>query len=328
MYCWNIPRAGEHHNESREAKRDGTKSSRIGQPAAEPSPKGAEGSETRPSTLNVSFLIEQFGHVEKKKQGRKPKPFHYKPNVVWPPDEEMKKWYIEGMSTTEIGEKLGRGVSAVWYHLKGIGVETRNRMASTRVHHNQTRSGDASILWDKEKLERLYLHERRSTFEIADMVGCHRQAVVRACHRYDIPMRQAVRRSHGHMVLVEALRKMGVAIADDQLDMRIPTTRFFGDIVFPEERIVIEVDGFFHTKRAVAEMGCDRSNSDRVRQDKIESLGYKVFRIWECDVKKDPTRAALSVWDFLREKAQERSASGKPDDDMVRACEETHEKAG
>lgn len=242
----------------------------------------------------------------------------------------MIDWYEQdGMSTTQIAKKINSSTGGVYAHLVQLGVTIRNKKQSLRLHHEQRHGGDAGLLWDAERLRDLYLNQKLSSFEIADMVGCGRQAVVYACKRFGIPMRQAVRTSHTQVLLANVLNEVGCTVTEDQIDMKIPGTRYCGDIVFLPERLVVEVDGYFHTQRADTQFGTNRQEKDQLRDERIRKAGFRIARFWEWDVKANLHEIAARIAVLLRTSSHEcRATSDRLVGDIVRPAGETQQNVG
>ncbi len=321
--------------------RDSLKSSQIcGQSAAKPSLKEAEGSTVRESTLSVFYSTEQLAEMYNqgmsmnqianavglcseavrkrfKKAGIKTRnqkqACQQSKRNTWP-DEQIKEWYESGMSTTEIAAKISRSVGGVYGKLQRMGVLLRDRGQGVRLYRASKQPGDSTILWDKNKITELYVNQRKSTYEIADIIGCHRAAVMRACNRFGIPMRKAVRKSRDQMVLVWALRKVGVKVPIDCVDQRIPGSLYCGDIVFPANKIIVEVDGFFHTEEADRLHGDNRVEKDKIRDAKLLSLGWTTVRVLAKEVTKDAFGAANKIANLLRGNLHECGTPHRGDD--------------
>jgi len=70
-------------------------------------------------------------------------------------------------------------------------------------------------------------------------------------------------------ILHRILRRGGLTSWIPQYEIVIPGGTAYADVAFPEQRIVIEVDGRNHD---------DRFESDRERQNKLMALGWRVLR--------------------------------------------------
>ncbi len=57
-----------------------------------------------------------------------------------------------------------------------------------------------------------------------------------------------------------------------------PIDSYIVDFFCSKLQLVIEIDGISHN---------DKSESDRIRQQKLESLGLSILRFYEWDVRKD-----------------------------------------
>jgi len=285
------PESPTGHNVTGDGERDGLKTVGIGQSAAKPSPKGAEGSETTTSSLRD-----------------------------WPNRDILFRWYFEdGMSTNEIADRLSRSASGIHYHLtKKLGFVLRNN--ANGVHQRCSRHMNQPHLLGNEKwLRNAYADLGFSTFEIAEVIGCNRKTVVEALHKYGIDVRYYVYTSESHRRLVRALTATGIEIVDSQVDCRIPGTRWIGDIVWKELKLDIEVDGYYHSLP-------DRKKKDVERDVILRSDGWTVVRVSASDAWNHTDDVACELADLIWRKSQERGTS-HVDDDIVRTLCESKEKA-
>jgi very-short-patch-repair endonuclease len=74
-------------------------------------------------------------------------------------------------------------------------------------------------------------------------------------------------------ILHRILHQAGLSGWVAQHEISIPTGTAYADIAFPEQRIVIEVDG-----RRNHDTDSDRFESDRTRQNQLMALGWRVLR--------------------------------------------------
>ena len=77
----------------------------------------------------------------------------------------------------------------------------------------------------------------------------------------------------------------GKKIKGYQFIRQKPIGDYIVDFFCSKLKLVIEVDGISHN---------DKSESDQIRQQKLESLGLSILRFYEWDVKKD-MRAVVQV---------------------------------
>jgi len=81
----------------------------------------------------------------------------------------------------------------------------------------------------------------------------------------------------------------GKKIKGYQFMRQKPIGDYIVDFFCSKLKLVIEIDGISHN---------DKSESDQIRQQKLESMGLSVLRFYEWDVKKDihAVVAAVEVW--------------------------------
>jgi very-short-patch-repair endonuclease len=92
-------------------------------------------------------------------------------------------------------------------------------------------------------------------------------------------------RSHAERLLVHLLKSAGITgwIANH------PVGGYVVDVAFPEHKVVIEIDGWaFHSDPAVF-------RNDRVRQNQIALLGWKVLRFTWFDLTEQPERVIAEI---------------------------------
>jgi len=66
------------------------------------------------------------------------------------------------------------------------------------------------------------------------------------------------------------------------------------DFVCKAHKLIVEVDGSQHgEERGLA--------NDAMRDAHFRSKGYRIARLWNADVNRDPDAAADTVWAFLQE---------------------------
>lgn len=108
------------------------------------------------------------------------------------------------------------------------------------------------------------------------------------------------------LLLGHALRRIGLHFS--RHDQRLPGRP---DFVFPKSRVAVFCDGdFWHGRRWVSRkrrlrighnapywVAKIRRNisRDRKQSREIRQLGWRVYRVWESDVRADPIRVALRI---------------------------------
>lgn len=190
-------------------------------------------------------------------------------------DPEIIKMYQSGIPTTTIARQIGCTTSSVQYRLKKNGVPMRS--ISVGKIHGQKRA--SNNFFDPEYMHDIYWNQKMTTDEIAEMFECSRDAVVRQMHRLGIKVRLCSHISRAHRKLVRLLKTEGVRVSPEQIDVRIPGTRYFADVLFKDAKLVVEVDGYFHTKEAYENGMSERWKTDKVRDAVTAELGYETIRV-------------------------------------------------
>jgi pyruvate formate lyase activating enzyme len=120
------------------------------------------------------------------------------------------------------------------------------------------------------------LETSRARFEIDPTHGWHANAARLATWRHRHP-------SEGQRKLYEILDVMAIAYEREYRidpEIRLPNSKkhYVADAAIIEQRIDIEVDGFWHAKSE------EVRRSDRIRDATLEENGWRVVRIWGRDV--------------------------------------------
>jgi len=98
-------------------------------------------------------------------------------------EERLRRLYWEnGLSTVEIGEKLGYSRDGILGAMKRHGVERRDRM--------DVISGSDAPYADADVLRELYHGQKMPTTEIAEEFGCHHATISRAMDRLGVEKRE------------------------------------------------------------------------------------------------------------------------------------------
>lgn len=134
-------------------------------------------------------------------------------------------------------------------------------------------------------------HEGKTPEELSEMTSAARNAIP---HHWKVQTRI-------EKIVSDAIKSLGYAI-----DTHRRFGRFSVDIVLPNEKIAIEVNGdVFHANpllysskdvvigKRTAEDIWGRDNRKRIA---VEKSGFKFVTLWECDIRKN----RLSICDFVR----------------------------
>jgi very-short-patch-repair endonuclease len=90
-------------------------------------------------------------------------------------------------------------------------------------------------------------------------------------------------------IMFRLLRRSGLPMPTTQLPVRTRNGMRFIDFAYPDHRVAIEIDGYEkHGNRVAFE-------SDRVRQNLLEELGWHVYRFTWTQVTCDPVYVSLGV---------------------------------
>lgn len=100
------------------------------------------------------------------------------------------------------------------------------------------------------------------------------------------------RRTVYHASLLAAL-----SLNQEQADVRMAVEgkTIFVDIVLPESKVIIEVDGADHAKM-------DKRQKDKERDAKLLSQGFSVFRVWNWDIAENLAQVVESIRAFTTSK--------------------------
>lgn len=95
-------------------------------------------------------------------------------------------------------------------------------------------------------------------------------------------------------LLHRILRRGGLDGWVAQYEISIPSGTAYADVAFPEQRIVIEVDG-----RRNHDADSDQFESDRARQNQLMALGWRVLRFTWARLTGDPTGVLAEIMQLL-----------------------------
>lgn len=112
-------------------------------------------------------------------------------------DNEIMSLYKSGASTTEIGKVVGLTPKSVASHLRHCGMETRGLSESHYVLNGKERPEDFDSY---EKMYDLYIVNRLSKREIADLYGTNGGTIDRVLKKLGIPVRGSSESKIGLMV--------------------------------------------------------------------------------------------------------------------------------
>lgn len=131
--------------------------------------------------------------------------------------------YSEGLTTRQIGAKVGVPARTIARYLKGAGVQLRN-------------PGDPVIeqLVNREWLEREYVGKRRSTTAIAAEVGCSHRSVVTWLGRHGIQARSTGSEKGHKRTTDEARQKQSAARRGQYIGSKNPNWRGGIQLKHPE----------------------------------------------------------------------------------------------
>ena len=84
----------------------------------------------------------------------------------------------------------------------------------------------------------------------------------------------------------------GRKVKGSQFMRQKPIGNYIVDFFSSKLKLIIEIDGISHN---------DKTDSDQIRQQKLESLGLSVLRFYEWDVKKDICAVVQSIENWIEE---------------------------
>ena len=137
---------------------------------------------------------------------------------------ELSRMYAEGMTTRQIGAKVGVNGKTVWRYLNSAGVQLRN-------------PGHLLIeqLADREWLEQEYIGKRKSTPTIAAEIGCSNRSVALWLERHGIQARNTGSEpGHSRNDSDECRQKMSAAKRDQFIGPNNPNWRGGIQLKHPE----------------------------------------------------------------------------------------------
>jgi len=205
-----------------------------------------------------------------------------------PADRVLKVWYQNTSAW-----KAGRAASVVAADFTcGVCGDTVNGLTAWNRHrgecytkgavfsaedrlHRSERMRSRNPMWDPEVARRA-LASSKARYEIDPSHGWHRNLERLEAWRHRHP-------SKGQERLYSILDEMGIAHEKEfriQPEIRLPQSKKFyvADAAIPEQRLDIEVDGYWHVKSPSVR------TADRIRDRTLEENGWRVLRIWSRDL--------------------------------------------
>src|ERR1035437_6342514 len=199
-------------------------------------------------------------------------------------DNEIKHLYLGGMSTIEIGKKMGVSWATIANRLRKTGIPLRKRTAHLLTDKNPTKGkGHTEQTRKKMSAKSSAYFSNPKAREMA----AHNQCLYLA--------KKLVANVSGveHRIAKE-LDKRGVKY-DRQVAIRnLKTGRYGACVDFMINGVVIEVNGtYWHSDIRVYPDGPKSKSQERTasnykkKMELLKSLGMKVVEAWEMDIDKD-----------------------------------------
>lgn len=123
------------------------------------------------------------------------RPTNSRPRIIIPKEDLVRMYQKEGLTTSDIGRKLGCDPKLVWRRLKKYGIPRRNSGTVSRT------------ILTKEALQRMYVDERKSAAMIARAMGCSDGTVLNRLKEYGFEIRG---RNLGDVITREDLQRLYV----------------------------------------------------------------------------------------------------------------------
>ena len=203
---------------------------------------------------------------------------------------EFKKGYkhteenIKNISNTLKGRKLSKEhrdkvIKNLVLLEKGKGHPMYGRFG--KKHHNYKNL-------PKGRLYELYINKRLSLSDTSKLLNCSTRTVVRRLGLFNIPTRNLKETRTNQIIPIKDtrievkiqnfLKELGIEFFTHQY-MKDIEHSYQCDILIPALNIVIECDGDYWHKYPV---GLEK---DHIRTKELIEKGFKVLRLWECEIK-------------------------------------------
>lgn len=169
---------------------------------------------------------------------------------------------LQKKSTKQISEELGVNYHLVRRKLKKHGITTSDprTMLDDRIN-------DKGFLYD------LHFNENLTCAEISNLLGCHHSTVGKKFSDLNIEVRNDIYRSEPEYWAESFLKSLDIKTKICDRSLIAP---YELDIVIPEHKIAIELDGLFYH----SELFKDK-NYHKTKTDLCESKGYQLLHIFE-----------------------------------------------
>jgi very-short-patch-repair endonuclease len=236
-----------------------------------------------------------------------------------PSAELIVKSFELGYTTPDLAWTWEVSNGKMAHHIRVLGLSYGT---ITEAKLKKSNALDDTLLLE-DRLRKLYVDDRLSTYEIAELCGRNRDAVVRALHRFGIHVRRSAPVTWSHKLLIRKIREQGIKVDEFQINYQATHTRYMIDIAFPEIKLGIEIDGRSHFEDQDGYYGA-RKQYDLERDAELTSLGWKMVHYTDQDVRYTLRETVDDVLSQIRILIQEREASliDVEDDDIVRYSEE------
>lgn len=203
-------------------------------------------------------------------------------STAFPPELLERLYWDEGLSTRQIGDRLGVTGSTVCRWMQRLDIPRRKIDNATAL-----RITGGGPHRDPEWLERRYWQDGCHMGEMAREAGVTRETIWHYMHKYSIAIRtrgqaRCLKPSGAECAMMDMLDGMGV-----DYDFQYPIGRLAYDFHIAHTNILIEVDGvFWHHSEWAREHGAPARDARKAQA--AEQRGYLLVRITDQQLYEEP----------------------------------------
>lgn len=240
------------------------------------------------------------------------------------PEAEIVKLYLEGMSTNKLAEKYG-GTEAVMNRLlrrNNIQLNHKGFIKGQKFTEEHRLNMSKSFIGERSKKQALRMKELRNHKEFYGEEYIKKLSLSQLKRHKEKPLSQSEKDKiskslMGHPVLeatrekiIEARKTQVFPLKDSFIEIKIQNylkqlnVEFFThqymrviehgyqcDMIIPSMNLIIECDGdYWHANPIFFPHPTTRQesqiNKDRIRTAELIAKGFKVLRLWECEINK------------------------------------------
>ena len=201
--------------------------------------------------------------------------------------------YNKDVSGMKIAKKFHCHNVTIYNILKKKGIKVKGAK-----YFNKKNPPKLRLIKDESRVVDMYTNQNFSGKEIAKKLCCSPNTIYRLLKRNKVILKGIKHFNKGNKKIIEARAKQILPKKDTKIEVKIQKflkrlgIEFFThqymkiehgyqcDILIPSMNMVIECDGDYWHKYPVG------NEIDHIRTSELLGKGFKVLRMWECEIKK------------------------------------------